>query len=271
MREKTAADSGNDEIRSTLLRLRTEQERLFVQLRNGEKHFRQLARSVWRVQEDERRRLARDLHDGIGQHLTALRHRLDQIPPGADTNGMLVQAVELCDIAIRETRTLSRLLRPQVLDDFGLSAALSWLARTFRESSRLQVDVELGDVPDDLDGELATLLFRVAQESLTNVARHAAADTVVISVNRRGENIHLLVVDDGCGCNVDDALSKSSSGLSIGIASMRERVLLFGGASTSCRSPAKEPRFGSRCPCPRGVSRCETHSRTRRRRPHHPA
>lgn len=229
MREKSSADPANDEIRSTLVRLRNEQERLFLQLRSGEKHFRQLARSVWRVQEDERRRLARDLHDGIGQHLTALRHRLDQIPATADANGMLSQAVELCDMAIRETRTLSRLLRPQVLDDFGLSAALGWLARTFSESGRLRVDVESGDVPADLDGELATLLFRVAQESLTNAARHAAADTVVISVSCRGENIHLLVVDDGRGCNVDDALAKSSSGLSTGLSSMRERVLLFGG------------------------------------------
>lgn len=223
------ADPQQDEIRSTLQRLRVEQERLFQQLRNGEKHFRQLARSVWRVQEDERRRLARDLHDGIGQHLTALRHRLDQLPRDPASQNMLAEAVELCEMAVRETRTLSRLLRPQVLDDFGLTAALTWLARTFRESSRLQVDVELSTVPADLDGELATLLFRVAQEALANAARHAAAETVVVSVNLRGDSIHLLIVDDGRGCDVGQALSRSSSGLSTGIASMRERVLLFGG------------------------------------------
>lgn len=237
MSDKTAVPGG-DEIRSTLARLRAEQERLFAQLQSGEKHFRQLARSVWRVQEDERRRLARDLHDGIGQHLTALRHRLDQLPRD-DATTMLDQAVELCDIAIRETRTLSRLLRPQVLDDFGLSAALGWLARTFSESSRLRVDVETAGLPDDLDGELATLLFRIAQEALTNAAKHAAADAVVVSANLRGDTVCLLVVDDGCGCDVEQALARTGSGLSTGLSSMRERVQLFGGRFTLVSEPGE--------------------------------
>ncbi|MBL8298013.1 MAG: sensor histidine kinase [Rhodanobacteraceae bacterium] len=250
MPEKSLANPQQDEIRSTLLRLRTEQERLFLQLRSGEQRFRQLARSVWRVQEDERRRLARDLHDGIGQHLTALRHRLDQLPCAPGAGHMLAEAVGLCDVAIRETRTLSRLLRPQVLDDFGLTAALGWLARTAGESSRLQIDVETHDIPADLDSELATLLFRVTQEALANVAKHAAAQTVVVSVDVRGDSIHLLVVDDGCGCDVDQALARSGAGLSTGIASMRERVLLFGGRFALVSEPGEGTQVRVSIPLP---------------------
>ena len=108
---------GDDSVRDQLARLREQQERLFAQLHSGEQHFKQLARSVWRVQEDERRRLARELHDGIGQQLTALKHRLDALARAGggcgDASTPLCQALEICDSAIQETRALSRLLRLQ--------------------------------------------------------------------------------------------------------------------------------------------------------------
>ncbi|MCB1635288.1 MAG: hypothetical protein KDI51_11910, partial [Xanthomonadales bacterium] len=108
-------------------RLAEQQNRLFAQLEAGQQHFRHLARSVWRVQEDERRRLARELHDGIGQHLTAMRHRLLQLGDEVEGDAVsrLNQALELCETALAETRALSRLLRPQILDDLGLEAALN--------------------------------------------------------------------------------------------------------------------------------------------------
>ena len=109
------AANGDAPMRDQLAQLREQQERLFVQLHAGEQHFKQLARSVWRVQEDERRRLARDLHDGIGQQLTALRHRLDALArevDGAGEASPLHEALAICDSAIQETRALSRLLRP---------------------------------------------------------------------------------------------------------------------------------------------------------------
>ena len=167
-------------VRDQLALLREQQERLFVQLHAGEQHFKQLARSVWRVQEDERRRLARDLHDGIGQQLTALRHRLDalarSVDGAGDASNPLHQALEICDAAIQETRALSRLLRPQILDDLGLEAALNWLARHSAESGGFEVEVDVTSLPT-IDGDLSTLIFRVAQEALTNVLKHAQAQT----------------------------------------------------------------------------------------------
>jgi signal transduction histidine kinase len=227
-----------------LARLREQQERLFAQLHAGEQHFKQLARSVWRVQEDERRRLARELHDGIGQQLTALRHRLDALARSVDGAGEasspLREALSICDATIQETRALSRLLRPQVLDDLGLEAALNWLARHSAESGGYDVEVDVGPLPNPMDGDLSTLIFRIAQEALTNVLKHAEARHVVMRVAQRQDQwLQFLVVDDGRGVDVDAALAGASDGRSTGLASMRERVRLFGGRFTVVSRPGE--------------------------------
>lgn len=221
-----------NELRDQLASLVEQQQRLFTRLETGERHFQQLARSVWRVQEEERRRLARELHDGIGQHLTALKHKLDRLLATAGrgpTDQTLMQALELCDIAIQETRTLSRLLRPQILDDLGLDAALRWLARHTSDGSGTSVEIDVKDLPPDLDGDVSTLIFRVAQEALTNVMKHAGAHTIVLRLMRRDDQLQLLIVDDGRGCDVNSAFDRASEGQSTGLNSIRERVRLFGG------------------------------------------
>jgi len=233
-----------DSVREQLAQLREQQERLFAQLHSGEQHFKQLARSVWRVQEDERRRLARELHDGIGQQLTALRHRLDALARSIDGAGdaasPLHQALTICDSAIQETRALSRLLRPQILDDLGLEAALNWLARHSAESGGYEVEVDVGPLPTPIDGDLSTLIFRVAQEALTNVLKHAQARHVVIRLAQRHDQwLQFLIVDDGRGVDVDAAFASASDGHSTGLASMRERVRLFGGRFTVVSRPGE--------------------------------
>jgi signal transduction histidine kinase len=237
-----AAQAGDASVRDQLARLREQQERLFVQLHAGEQHFKQLARSVWRVQEDERRRLARELHDGIGQQLTALKHRLDALAHAAggpgDASNPLCQALAICDGAIQETRALSRLLRPQILDDLGLEAALNWLARHSAESGGYEVEVDIGTLPVPMDGDLSTLIFRVAQEALTNVLKHAQARHVVVRLAERQDQwLQFLIVDDGRGVDVDAAFAKGSDGHATGLASMRERVRLFGGRFTVVSRP----------------------------------
>jgi signal transduction histidine kinase len=232
-RKPGEAFSDHEALRAQLVRLRAEQERLFADLHQGEQHFRQLARSVWRVQEDERRRLARELHDGIGQHLTALRHRLEALSSApeypAALREQLSTATQLCHTALEETRSLSRFLRPQILDDLGLEAALGWLARSIADASGVKVEVDIADVPNDLDGEIATLVFRVAQEALNNMSRHAGARHAVLRLRLRAGYLQLLVVDDGRGCDAEAALASAGLGQSTGLASMRERVRLFGG------------------------------------------
>jgi signal transduction histidine kinase len=226
-------------LQQQLQRLRADQERLFAQLRDGEQHFRTLARSVWRVQEDERRRLARDLHDGIGQHMTALRHRLEALSLATPASDDLQLALELCVRALEETRALSRLLRPQILDDLGLAAALRWLARSTAEQCGFELELDLAALPATLSPDLATLIFRVAQEALTNIARHAHARNVVLRAAVRNERLTLMVVDDGVGCDVAAAGARGSEGLSTGLASMRERVQLFGGQFQLVSAPGE--------------------------------
>ena len=201
--------------------------RLLERVEGNEREFRRLARSVSRVEEDERRRLARDLHDGIGQTLTALKHRLVQLGDGlpADAREKLDAAVALCGEALEDTRTLSRLLRPPILDDLGLEPALRALARSLGESSGMQIDVDVGPLPE-LEGDVQTLLFRVAQEALNNAAKHAQASDVLLRLVATGGFLQLQVVDDGIGCDPSRMLASGGSGLG----GMRERLRLYGGS-----------------------------------------
>jgi two-component system sensor histidine kinase UhpB len=239
------------DVAQQLARLRQEQARLSAQLYAGDSNFRHLARSVWRVQEDERRRLARELHDGVGQNLTALGHRLQAMAarhaPGSPPPD-LAQAIALCESALAETRALSRLLRPQILDDLGLEAALRWLARSTGEAAGITIEVEVGELPSDIDGEVATALFRVAQESLANASKHARANHVLVRLAFHDERLVLLVVDDGAGCVADDALASASKGQSTGLASMRERLRLFGGRFHFDSRPGEGARVRAEMP-----------------------
>ncbi len=252
-------DDGHDDraIHAQLTRLRAEQERLFSQLQAGEHHFKQLARSVWRVQEDERRRLARELHDGIGQNLTALRHRLESLArDGTVPEGHvdLARAMELCERALEETRTLSRLLRPQILDDLGLAAALRWLTRSAGETFAGEIELDLEQLPESLDPDLSTLIFRVTQEALNNALKHAQARHIIVRVARRANLLTLLIVDDGRGCDIEAALSAGTRGLSTGLSSMRERVRLFGGQFQVSSTPGEGVQIRAVIPMSAGES-----------------
>lgn len=199
---------------------------LLERLEASQQEFRRLARAVYRVQEEERRRLARDLHDGIGQNLTALKHQLSLLQPHLDPAGLshLATSQALCSATLEDTRQLSRLLRPQVLDDLGLEAALRWLARTLGDAGGVAVELQIEALPA-LDEDLRTLVFRVAQEALTNVVRHAGAGQALLRLVVRAGWLQLTVWDDGHGCEPERVLAQPGTG----IGGMRERIALFGG------------------------------------------
>lgn len=243
MNDPSRADAGlSDDALAQLAKLRGEQKRLFAELQSGEGQVRRLARSVWRVQEDERRRIARDLHDGLGQTLSALRHRIEALGASRHDAGFearLSDALALCDGALQETRHLARLLRPQILDDLGLEAAIRWLARSTGEQARCRVEVDVIALPEPLPPDIAGVAFRVVQEALANIARHAHATQVVVRVGRRDAHLVLLIVDDGRGCDLAAAQAAASDGRSSGLAGMRERVLLFGGRFQAISAPGE--------------------------------
>jgi two-component system NarL family sensor kinase len=230
--------------------LRQQYQDLLERLQRNEREFRRLGRAVWRVQEDERRRLARELHDGVGQNLTAIKHRLAAIigtlPVGStDTRAALEAAIALCGDTLEDTRQLSRLLRPPVLDDLGLEAALRWLARSQGEASGLDISVDIEPLPV-LDTDLQTLLFRVAQEALNNAAKHAQAGSVLVRLVARAGLIQLQVADDGRGCDPEAALHSGGSGLG----GMRERLRLYDGRLEVHSTPGQGTRLRAVVPLP---------------------
>ena len=226
-----------------LAEVRAEQKRLFADLAANQHHFRKLARSVLSVQEQERRRLARDLHDGVGQNLTALQHELEVLSQALgqnpDVGAACTRAQELCRTMLHDTRQLSRLLRPQILDDLGLPAALRWLMRTLSQPGgfepELHIDAQLPALGDELD----TTLFRVAQEALNNTVKHARARHVVLRLTARDGQVRLLLIDDGIGCDPIQALARASKGETTGLSAMAERVELLGGRLRLLSSPGE--------------------------------
>ncbi len=224
-------------LREQLTTLLHEHRSLIAQLQQGQDHFRQHARAVWRVQEDERRRIAHELHDGVGHNITALIHLISEaltaLPANATTAAArhgLERAHTIAESTLQDTRSLSRLLRPQILDDLGLEQALRWLARTFTETHKLEVHLALEGAVGELDGDRSTLVFRVAQEALANIARHAQATQVDITLDCRAAYASLSVRDDGRGGDPEAALARSGTGASSGLGGMRDRVRLFGGS-----------------------------------------
>lgn len=210
--------------------LRARYRQLLARLEGNEAEFRRLARSVMRVQEDERRRIARELHDGVGQNLAALKHQLALLQPaqpGPD-HDRIAACIRLCTQTLEDTRQLSRLLRPQVLDDLGLVAALQWLARSVEGQGGLVVEVQVEDAPD-LDPESQTVLFRVAQEALGNIAKHSGAGRALVRLGQRAGLAVVTVWDDGRGFDVAAAEQRARRSEAGGLSGMRERLRLHGG------------------------------------------
>jgi signal transduction histidine kinase len=239
---------GQAPVQAPLDELRRQYRQLLQRLEANERQFRRLGRAVWQVQEDERRRLARELHDGIGQNLTALKHRLAQLGEGMSPaqRARLEAAIALCSTTLEDTRELSRLLRPPILDDLGLEPALRWLARSQAEASGVEVLAEVEPLPP-LDGELQTLLFRVAQEAINNAVKHSGAATILMRLVARDGALQLQVADDGGGCDPATAIASGGSGLG----GIRERLRLHEGTLELHSMPGEGTRLRAIVPLPR--------------------
>lgn len=227
-----------------------QQRELSSRLRLGQDQFKRLARSVWMVQEQERRKLARELHDGLGQNLTVIINLLGMALSRPDPAGEYVEkARELAEMTLRETRELSKFLRPTMLDDLGLEPALRWLARTMAEANNWQILVDLPDPMPQLDGDLSTLVFRAFQEGLTNAAKYARAKHVDMSLQKQGRRLYLTVADDGQGSNVE-ASAPSETAQGSGLVGLRDRVRAYDGELHVESAPGRGFRISMDIPLP---------------------
>jgi PAS domain S-box-containing protein len=198
-------------------------------LLESKRTLRDLAASLVDTREEERRRIARELHDELGQRLTALKLELSALA-GSGTHGIPLartqSMIQMVDDTVAATRRISKDLRPLMLDDLGLSAAIEWLAQETERRSGLQVALRCDPLPDQIPQKVLTALYRIVQEALTNIVRHASATRVAIVMTHSGSIIELHVEDNGTGFP-DQPLRVP--GKSFGLIGIRERVLMLGG------------------------------------------
>jgi signal transduction histidine kinase len=187
-----------------------------------------LSSRLLRVQEDERRALAQELHDQIGQLLTGLRFQLEAAAsaPKDAPNGALTEALSVTTELLRSVRELTLQLRPRMLDDLGLKPALEWQTKLFQRQTGISVELELSLPAERFSSEIETTVFRVVQEALTNVARHASASAAVVTVTADDSALQVEITDRGRGFDPAAALQRRDS---LGLAGLVERVRLAGG------------------------------------------
>ena len=203
-----------------------------VGLRESREQLQYLSSRLIEVQEEERSRLARELHDGVGQVLTATKIKLQglqRLPDPQTLGRRLDEAVGLMDRTIEEVRSISVNLRPPMLDDLGLVAGLRWLLDQQARNAGLQFHFSASEAQERLNPAVETACFRVAQEALTNIVRHARASRVWMELRRGQNDLQLSVRDDGAGFDPAQARQRAAVGRGLGLLGMKERAGLLAG------------------------------------------
>ena len=194
--------------------------------------YRLMSARILELQDAERRRIARELHDSVGQYLAGLKISLSQIDggPRIENCRLILETIELTDYALQEVRTISHLLHPPLLEDLGFLPAARWYVDEFGKRSQVKVSLLIVEPIERLPREIEIALFRVLQEALTNVYRHAAAQSVHVRICSRDGHVTLTVADDGRGIPPEIlALFRAGAAPGIGLGGMRERLAEFGG------------------------------------------
>jgi signal transduction histidine kinase len=189
------------------------------------------------AQENQRRGIARILHEDVGQLLTAVRLNLQRITPTEPEKPVVVESMSLVDAALSRIRELSLDLRPSVLDDLGLSSAVSWFANRHAERAGYSLAIEDNLLQRRLPEAIETAAFRITQQALANVVRHSDARRVRIDIDLHSRSLDLRVSDDGIGFDVAAARLRAEAGESLGVLDMRETAALAGGVLTISSTP----------------------------------
>ncbi len=199
--------------------------------------LRRLSLQLLNAQEEERKRIALELHDGIGQNLSAIKYRVEnaleemrQRKPANEVKS-LEPVVSVVQDAVEEVRRISMNLRPSILDDLGILATISWFCREVEETySGIRIEKRINIDENDVPDSLRIVIYRLLQEALNNMAKHSQANLVHLVLERIDENIGLTVMDNGVGFDIEKVLSEERSNRGLGLASMKERAELSGGS-----------------------------------------
>jgi signal transduction histidine kinase len=213
-----------------------ERERAEEELRSSEKELRLLSAQLLTAQEDERKRISREMHDSVGQSLSAVKFTIENVlqewREGGSGKGVdrLESTVRMVQGAVEEVRRIQKNLRPPTLDDLGLLATISWFCREFEgvySDIRIERDIDLKE--EDLPDPLKIVIYRVMQEALNNVAKHSRTEAVRLSLRRADGRVELEIQDQGVGFDPDRIFTQKESGKGLGLLSMKERTELSEG------------------------------------------
>ncbi len=216
-------------------------------LRESEDKLRRLAAHLISVREEERAHIAREIHDELGQVLTGIKMEVGWLAKRLKEPSLLEKTesmAKLIDSTVQTVRKIATGLRPEMLDDMGLVAAVAWQAKDFQKRTGIRCRTKLPPESTKTDLEISTAVFRIFQEILTNVARHARATRVDIDLSVSDEAVSLEVLDNGVGIPSSDLHGRRS----LGLLGMQERALLFGGEVVISGNPGQGTRVQVRIP-----------------------
>jgi PAS domain S-box-containing protein len=244
---------------STILRDTTEQVRIAQALRDSHDELRRLSGLLVTIQENERRRIALDLHDGLGQSLSLIKLSIENAArlladgavseAGESLQHLLPQVKE----ALAEVRRVSSELRPSILDDLGILPTLSWFFREFEAAcGHIAVEKAFNVAEHEVPAPLHITLYRIVQEATNNIVKHAGADRVRVSLDRDDDGLHLLIEDNGCGFDLGVAHADEGQCRGLGLLSMRERASFSGGTCRIDSAPGRGTRIEVSWSCGQG-------------------
>ena len=231
---------------SSAIRDITERKRAEERLRLSTERLQSISRQFLVAQESERRRIAVELHDEIGQSLSTVKLTLESLPkplPGGPEDSRITDCIQITGRLLHQVRDLSLSLRPSLLDDLGLSAALRWLIDRMFVNEDLEIEFlpKIGEKRYPAECEITC--FRIAQAALTNVVRHAGAGKLRVAVGEVSGEIELTVADDGVGFDIAQARRRAHEGRSLGLLGMEERAALAGGRIEIDSAPGNGTRL----------------------------
>jgi len=213
--------------------LMRDKDRLYRESLRHQQNLRELSRNMMQTSEATMRHLVRELHDDLGQALTAVRMDLGMIDRelGRDSplRPRVKEARDQIGSVLQSLRNLSQLLRPPVLDDLGLVPAIQWYAERFQERTGIELTLDTDGIPERLSQPVEVALYRVFQEALTNISRHAEAHHIAARLHSDGTTVHMEICDDGRGFDPRSLEESTAPDRGIGVVGMRERIATYGG------------------------------------------
>jgi signal transduction histidine kinase len=232
---------------------------LLKQSRHMQDHLRLLSRQVLSAQEEERKKISRELHDVIAQTLTSINVRLTALKKEAalntkDLERNIARTQELVEHSVNIVHRFARELRPTVLDDLGLIPALHTFMKNFREQTGIRVSLTAPAAVNTVNSDKRTVLFRVAQEALTNIARHAQASRAEVTIQKLDGAICMRIKDNGKGFQEQRVL-RAKKAKRLGLLGMRERLEMVGGNITIQSTPGKGTTIQTQIPLTNGRAR----------------